>query len=447
MKKLLALLLALLMVLSLAACGEEEEEETGSRRKKKDTETTSDTTEITEEVEEEEEEEEKEKDEKEDKKNTKSPYSVFEELDTEILDIDEATVTMGEFSIDKRGNPSCTVEVENHTNGKLHVFPSAIAINGKIVEEYFTVDAAAKDTTSYDFVIYDAVEDPDEITRLSLYLNVLDADYSGEAYLIDIYPQGQDAYKENMPKRSGDVLLDKKGVYAAANKITYPDNSQPLVWYVAFNDTDEVLDLNLNTVAINGFGVEDYHGNTILPGTYIEDYFELYSHEQLVQLGMEANKLTAITVDATAWNDSYQTVAENEVTIYPDGKDNAEDFVYTPDKNDVVVAETKDFKLIQISCEQTEWNDTYIMFVLENKSGKTFTVSGEDAKLNGKDADLFFFFDSVDGRSCFSTIDIFESDLKELGISEITSLEMDLNVYDSNYKDLFDDTVKFNVTK
>ena len=443
MKKLLALLLALLMVLSLAACGEEEEE-TSSRRKKKDTETTSDTTEVTEEVEEEEEEEETEK---EDKENTKSSYTVFEELDVEILDIDEATVTMCEFSANKRGNPTCTVEVENHTNGKLHVFPSAIAINGKIVDEYFTVEAEPKDTTSYDFVIYDAVGDPEEITRLSLYLNVLDDDFSGEAYLIDIYPQGMDAYEEDMPKRSGDVLLDKKGVYAAANKITYPEKYQPQVWYTAINDTDKVLDLNLNTVAINGFGVEDYHGNTILPGTYVEDYFELYSHEQLVELGMEANDLTSITVRAIAWDDDFDTVAENETTIYPDGEDHVEEFVYSPKKTDVVVAETEDFKLLQVSCKQTEWNDTCIMFVLENKSGKPLTLSGEDAKINGKEADLFFYCDSPYGLSCFTTIDIFESDLSDLGITNITSLEIELEAYNSNYKTIYEDTVKFNVTK
>ena len=443
MKKLLALLLALLMVLSLAACGEEEEEGTSSRRRKKNTETTSDTTEVAEEVEEEEEEETK----KEDKKNTKSPYTVFEELGVEILDLDEATVTMGEFSVDKRGNPTCTVEVENHTNGKLHVFPSAIAINGKIVEEYFTVDAAAKDTTSYDFVIYDAVEDPDNITRLSLYLNVLDDDYSGEAYLIDIYPQGMDAYEEDMPKRSGDVLLDKKGVYAAANKITYPERYQPQVSYIAFNDTDKVLDLSLNTIAINSFGVDDYNSKTILPGTYVEDYFELYSHEQLVELGMEANDLTSITVRAIAWDDDFNTIAENETTIYPDGKDNAEEFVYSPDKNDVVVAETKDFKLMQVFCTQTEWNDTYIMFVLENKSGKPLTISGEDAKVNGKEADLYFYCDSESGLSCFSTIGIYASELSELGITDITSLEIALEAYDSNYKTLYEETVKFNITK
>ena len=440
MKKLLALLMALLMVLSLAACAAEEEEDTGSRRKKKDTETTSDTTEVTEA----EEEEEKEK---EDKKDKKSPYTIFEELDVEILDIDEATISISEFEPDRYGDPTAIIEVENHTNEEMHVYPDAVAINGKIVSEYFSVTVDAKDTATYEFTIYDAFEDPDDLTRLTMSVNVLDEDYSGESYLIDIYPQGLDAYEENAPKRSGDVLLDKKDVYVAANKITYPSNYNPEVHYVAFNDADEVYELSIDTLAINEFGIEDYHSTTLLPDTYAEHYFELYSPEQLVQLGMKANELTSITINTTIWDEEYSTVAENETTIYPGGKNNAEEFVYSPDKNDVVVVETDDFRLLQVSTTTDSWNDVDVLFVVENKSGKTLTISGSEAKLNGKDADLYFYCNAVDGRNTFEVLYVYASDLEEVNASKVSSLEMLLEVYDENYKDIYEGTVKFNVTE
>ena len=439
MKKLLALLMALLMVLSLVACAAEEEEDTGSRRKKKDTETTSDTTEVTEEAEEE--------DEKEDKKNTKSPYTVFEELDVEIIDTKDATITISEFEPDRYGDPTAIIEVENHTKEQMHVYPSAIAINGKIVSEYFTVTVDAKDTATYEFTIYDAFEDPDDLTRLTMSVNVLDEDYSGESYLIDIYPQGLDAYEENAPKRSGDVLLDKKGVYVAANEITYPSDYNPQIHYVAFNDSDEVYELSIDTLAINEFGIADYHSNTLLPDTYAEHYFELYSHVYLVELGMEANELTSITVNTSLWDDDYRTVAENETIIYPQGKGEATAFVYSPDKNDVVVVETDDFRLLQVSATADSWGDVEILFVVENKSGKTLTISGSEAKLNGKDADLYFFCDAVDGRNTFEVLTVYTSELEEMKISEISSMELLLEVYDENYRDIFEDTVKFNVNE
>ena len=438
MKKLLALLLALIMVLSFAACGEGDEEEETSKRRKKDTETTSDTTEEIEETEEEEVEED-EKDEK------KSPYTIFESLDETILDDGNISLTIGQFEEGKWGGIACQVEGENHTNQTMSVTLQAVAVNGMMTSDYFFLDMEAKDEGETEFSIYDT-EDPGDLTRLSMFLRVTDEDYDSEYHLIEIYPQGKKAYKEDMPEKDGkDVLIDKKGVYVATQELVYREDWEPQQKYLAFNDSDEVVYLSLDPIAINGFGVTDFHSSYILPNTYVDRSVELYEYEDLLLLGMD-DKITSLTLEVQLDDMDYETVLSDEITIYPEGKKNEKVFTYEPASDDVVVLETNDFRLLQVNYTVDDWNDHTVTFVIENKSGKTLCFSSDDTKINGKDVDfLFFYCDATGGRDTFTSCDLYDSNMKESNITKITSMEFTLEVWDEDYDDVYEGTVKFDV--
>jgi len=437
MKKLLALLLALVMVLSFAACGEGDEEEETSRRRKKDTETTSDTTEEQKETEDEDEED--VKDEK------KSPYTVFEELDVTVVDNDDLCLTFSDFDEEQYGGIVCAVEGENYSDLALTVSLQAVAVNGMMTLDYFYLDLEAEEESETEFTIYD-IDDPEDLTRLSMLLRVTDEDYESEYHLIEIYPQGKKAYKEDQPDRDGeDVLLDENGIFAVTQEVVYPKDYPPQLKYLAFNDSDEVYDLGVDALAINDFGTGDYHSNCILPDTYAEESMDLYDHEYLCLLGMDET-ITSLMLDVTLDNLDYDTVASDLLTIYPEGKSNAAAFVYEPESDDVVVLETDDFRLLQVLCITDEWNDVTITFVVENKSGKALSFTSDDTKINGKDSDsLYFYCNTMDGRDTFTNCYIYEAGLKEAGITKITSLEFTLEVWDEDYNDIYEGTVKFDV--
>lgn len=441
MKKLLALLLALVMVLSFAACGEGDEEEETSRRRKKDTETTSDTTEGTEP---EETEDDKEEDD-ENKDSKASPYTIFDEMDVTVLDTGDLTLSFGELEDDNWGNTVCKVEGENYSGGTLNVTLPAVAVNGMMTNDYFFLELEEDSDDSTEFTIYD-IDDPDDLTRLSMLIRVTDEDYESEYHLIEIYPQGKKAHKENRPDRDGnDVLLDKKGLYVVTQDLIYSDNWDPQLRYLAFNDADEVFSLSLDPIAINGFGVNDYHGNYILPDTYLDHGVDLYEHGDLCLLGMEP-AVTSLTMNVSVDNLDYETVTEDQITIYPEGKKNEQIFTYTPEADDVVILETEDFKLMQVSYIVDEWNDSIVTFVVENKSGKTLSFNSDDTKINGKEVDfLFFYCDAKDGRDTFTNCYLYEASTQEANISKITSMEFTLEVWDDDYEDIYEGTVKFDV--
>ena len=312
MKKLLALLLALLMALSLAACSADEEEDTSGRRKKKNTEPTTVTEEPT------------EYEEESCENEAYSAYTVFEQLGIAVVDNDDVTITIGQPEVGDWDDVVCSVEVTNNSKELLHVYPMAVAVNGKMVSGYFSVDVE-KNRTETDKLEFYELKGPENLTRLSLLLNVADEEYNCTGYLLDIYPQGRKAHKESVPGRAGvDVLFDQGGLYMGITAWMFSDNFSPQLQYLAFNDSNQAYDFSLEALAINGFNVVDYSSNTILPDTYADQYIDLFSHDDLCALGMEPNEITSVLMEICVENMDLERVYCERGTLYPKGEQKAQ---------------------------------------------------------------------------------------------------------------------------
>jgi hypothetical protein len=441
MKKLLALLLALVMLLSLAACAEEDDEPT-SRRRKKDTETTSDTTEETEETEPEETTAEDEKN----RPQISDTYTVFEEMDTVIIDDEYVTLFISAPKADTWGGLICELEAENNSKRNIAVAAQCIAVNGKMTTDSLYVEVEKGDDADDEFMILD-LTDEDELTRLTMLLTVYDTeeyDFTPN-YMIDIYPQGIDAYEEPDIDRSGDaVLVDQYDIYAVTKAYGENDWDEYAIDFLAINDTDMYLSLQLSTNSINGFGFEDTGSWNILPGTYAEKQLTLEQYSSLKELGLDS--VTEINMQVEVMDEDYDEIFSDPITLYPEGKGKTETFTYEYDKDDLTIAEGDEFKLTLAKTVTDEWDDTALIFVVENKYDSMLCIEGTNVKVNGKTVDGLGLYSYYTGSKDHHTVlNIYDFYLEDAKISDIETIEMDLVVENEEYEIIFKKTVTFNI--
>ena len=453
MKKLLALLLALVMVLSLAACGEEVDEGTSRRRRKassndeETTETVSETEEEnkdTEEVTEEEVSEETEPaQEQEEETSTQwlSAYTVFEEGNATIIDDGGLTVTFGE---PEEGDywVELPVEMKNTTGGEITVMSVGEALNGKCDFLYLsgTVEAGKTIEETVDF--YD-ISDPEDVTRVSMLIRATDENLDSKDYLIDYYPWGMDAYKNTMPKAKGkDVLVDEDGVFAAIEG--YKEGRDAFSFdYLMINNSDETVHIGMDPVALNGFGIISYLSDYVLPGTYVQETATIDEFDYMAMLGLD--EVTSLTLDVGVEDTQYKSLFKETVTVYPGGKKNDDVFVYTPDNSDLVLVDTDALKVTVVEVMEED-TSTILLFVVENKTDDFANFEATDIKINGKDMESGWIYCSAyDGRDTFDAFTIYGFQKQEMGITDVTSVEMLVTITNDNFKTVYEDTVAFTI--
>ena len=455
MKKLLALLLALVMVLSLTACGEETTGSSGKKRRKASSdetetiETVSETEEeVAEEAEEELEEEAEETElvEEEEVEETNnqwmSAYTVYEQLGVTVIDEDGFTMTFGEL---KKGSYCVEMPVEMKNTSKYAVSSSVLgaAVNGKVTSLYMGGSTESGKTDSEAVKFYDC-QDPADITRVSLLISTRAESLDSTEYLIDIYPQGVAAYKASTPKAKGqDVMVNEDGVFVAIQ--SYKESRDEFSFdYLMINSSQETVDINMNPVALNGLGVTAYVSKYVLPGTYAQDSAKFDEYKYLSALGM--GKITSMTLDVDILDTDYHSKYKEQVNVYPGGKKNDDVFVYTPNSDAQVILDTDDVKMTFVQATEEEYTGTVLLFAIENKTTGFVNVEATDMKVNGKPFDSGWIYRSAyDGRDTYEVFTVYEFRMDELGITEVTSLEMLLTVKDNNYKTAHEETVELTI--
>jgi len=68
---------------------------------------------------------------------------------------------------------------------------------------------------------------------------------------------------------------------------------------------------------------------------------------------------------------------------------------------------------------------------VENNSDKAVTVQVKDVSVNGFMVDPAFSSDVLPGKKAFDTISFLESDLQENNITDITTIELTFDIFDS----------------
>lgn len=434
-KRLLAVFLVLVMILSLTACGGEEEEQTSKRRRKdKETETTGEVTEVVDNT----------KPGKEEKpergKGYKSPYTEFEEMDdTVIIDDEYVTVTLGKPSVED-WFLEFDMEVVNKSDRSLAVYTEYTAVNGKMTQDGAYVAVEPNKAASEKGHIYD-ITDFDDVTRFSMAVQIYDTfEYDlDKFYYIDIFPHGKDAYEPEKAPKELDSLVEEDEFYAATTDFYVDDYGDYRTDGVIGNYSDELVRFTHNIVTVNGFGMNSMMYGYVLPGTFAEttNYLDM---EYLKALGIK--DVTGLEVDCAFEDMDYDTIVENTVTVYPEGKSKYEEFLFEFDDKCIIAVEEKDFSMALTNITYDEEYGIKIYFVLKNETGKSLSFNGTNLVVNGKKLEYNGMY-----TSCYRPVDTFGVisiyEPETLGIDEIESVQMDLEILDEDYDTVFEETVTF----
>lgn len=113
-------------------------------------------------------------------------------------------------------------------------------------------------------------------------------------------------------------------------------------------------------------------------------------------------------------------------------------FEQTYDDSGYTALEQDGYKIVikKLESEDSFWGaDIYIY--IENNSQNNITVQAEDVSIDNIMVESAFSCDVLAGKKAFTTLTLFESDLTDNGITDITNMELKFNVLDSkNYSTL-----------
>lgn len=447
MKKLLALLLALVMLLSLAACSsaddeDEDEETTEATEETKETEETEETgeTEETEETEE-------NLTNNGEVRSDDYGYTVVEGLEDVVLVDDEyMTITLVDMETDSFYNaPIFNLTVTNNTDDNLSLDIAETAINGMMVSAWSYVDVAANEEVAFTLDTYDEISG--DVMSLNLRLYAINEDYEKvDSALVAVYPEGEDAYDRTAPEyEAAQVLLDQEDIYMGILGLEEDDywDTLNLVHYV-YNGTSLVLDIGSEICAINSLGFYSYNSVAVLPGCYslLETDIDL---EEMALYGIE--EPTAITLQVDVYDmDIWEQLFSDTFTYYPQGEDAAEEYVYTSDSDDIVVLDEGGIKMTYAFTVENLYTNT-LYFYLENETGTPLYGSLESLLINGETMTYPWMSGwSSLAINSFLTIEVYNSDLEELEIEKIDTVQFEITVYDDNsFDELYTGTVEFSM--
>jgi len=176
-----------------------------------------------------------------------------------------------------------------------------------------------------------------------------------------------------------------------------------------------------------------------LPGMFAEesDYLDM---EYLTALGTD--EITGLELDCFIEDLNYDPFVENTVTVYPEGKSKYEEFRFAFDDDCAVGVEEDDFSMAMTKVTYDDEYGIKIYFMLKNESGEALSINGTNLVVNGKKLEYNGLYTNCHrALDTYGVITIYEAE--ELGIDEIESVQMDLELYTSDYETVFEDTVTF----
>lgn len=201
--------------------------------------------------------------------------------------------------------------------------------------------------------------------------------------------------------------------------------------YLENKSTDKTFLFSVDSASINGVMAEPLFAAEVAAGKKSNEDIT-FATDALVD--NDVGDFTDLELSFRVYDNEdwlADPVATPTVHVYPYGEENAVTFVRQPQSTDTVLADNEYATVTLIGCGEDEiWGYSADLFI-ENKSDTSIMVSVDEASVNGFMVDPFYA-DSVSvGKSAFSSITWFESDLTDNGITEVESMEFVLRIYDS----------------
>ena len=158
------------------------------------------------------------------------------------------------------------------------------------------------------------------------------------------------------------------------------------------------------------------------------------------------DKYTDIEIEFTVKPDNKNIPKTVEVAhVYPFGKENAVPFKYELKENDTVLMDNEYVTITAISHEFEPGNGYTAYLFIENKSDKELFVTTKNAYVSGIEVGSNLVHEIFPGKTVLGDIQWSKSYLEKYGVTDITSVSLNLLIYDANTGvDYIEQLVSFN---
>lgn len=124
-------------------------------------------------------------------------------------------------------------------------------------------------------------------------------------------------------------------------------------------------------------------------------------------------------------------IAQEKITVYPNGEKAYERTAYVPGEGDTVLADVPELYVAATGCDPDgDWGYNLNVY-LENRTGSSQDFTLQNVKVNGQLCDPYWFRTLDAGKKSFTYINWYTDELEKMEIFSVSKIEFDLIVTDT----------------
>ena len=176
---------------------------------------------------------------------------------------------------------------------------------------------------------------------------------------------------------------------------------------------------------------------TFLTTNYVDKANELFDEKKITCFGKyqgysDVFLMPAIFIDEIRMGDEIYTdkdIIEETTTEPPTEPTTAEPTTEKPkENNNKVIFNNLGVKITYTGIE-TDWYGTNVKLLIENNSGYDYTFQVRDVSVNGYMMDPSFSCEVKNGKKANDSLDFYEGDLTDNGITDIEKIELSIHAF------------------
>lgn len=210
---------------------------------------------------------------------------------------------------------------------------------------------------------------------------------------------------------------------------------------------DKKYMFSVDHASINGLEIEPLFATEVESGKKANESLVLSLSElEEKEIGLITDiDLKFRVYDSDDW--MAEDIALVSASVYPYGESKVEKYIREDKSTDTVIVNNDNIKVVVTDYTKDEiWGYTANLYI-ENKTDKELMFSANDVSINGFMVDPLFATSVVAGKCEYASMTWFNNSLEENEIEEVSEIEFNFRVYDSNnweLNDLFAEKITLN---
>ena len=244
--------------------------------------------------------------------------------------------------------------------------------------------------------------------------------------------EGEETLATDVPEGSAQMTLFSNESCALTLESVGKDEAGDYCWTVRMeNKTGNTLIFTVDQVYVNEFEADPFWAQYAYAGQATTSTIS-WPTKTLDACGIVRVDRVDFLLSVYPNGDSKNLLAEEKLTVYPNGEDAYQPVAYEAGPNDTVLADVPEVYFAATGCDPDgEWGYALNVY-LENRTGSVQDYTVSNVKINGQLCDPYWYRTIDAGKKSFTYINWYKDDLEHMEIYEVSKIEFDLIVTDAD---------------